>query len=90
MPRRNPIKGPVTRYREIRSPAEMRKLTHRKVREQDGKCAGPCGKAFQDIREAVPDHIEPKGMGGQWRDDHPDNIRAMCVECNNAKGSKRL
>jgi 5-methylcytosine-specific restriction endonuclease McrA len=98
MPRRHPIKGPVTRipdehaargYREIRSPGEMRKLVHRKVKEQQGKCA-ECGKDFQDIREAVPDHIEPKGMGGQWRDDHPSNIRATCVPCNNEKGSKRI
>jgi hypothetical protein len=25
----------------------------------------------------VPDHISPRGMGGVWRDDHPDNIQAV-------------
>jgi hypothetical protein len=76
MPRRNPIKGPVTRIPDQHHPRgyiersarplRCARLTHLKVKEQKGKCA-ECGKDFQDIREAVPDHIEPKGMRGQWR-----------------------
>lgn len=77
-------------FRHRRSPSAMRVLVKQKVEEQHGCCAGPCGKPFQDIREAVPDHIEPRGMGGARRDDHPDNIRATCVDCNNDKGSKRI
>ena len=76
-------------YRELRSPAEMRKLLNRKVIEQDGKCA-ICRSTFTDYSEIVPDHIEPKGMGGAWRDDHPDNVQAVHGRCNLEKGSRRL
>ena len=76
-------------YRELRSPAEMRKLLNRKIVEQDGKCA-ICRTAFTDYSEIVPDHIEPKGMGGAWRDDHPDNVQAVHRRCNLQKGSRRL
>jgi hypothetical protein len=76
-------------YRELRSPAEMRKLLNRKIAEQDGKCA-ICHESFTDYSEIVPDHIEPKGMGGAWRDDHPDNVQASHGLCNLRKGSRRL
>ena len=42
-------------YRELRSPAEMRKLTNRKVREQAGICA-ICHEDFTDYSDIVPDH----------------------------------
>src|SRR5271165_821058 len=58
-------------YRELRSPGEMRKLLNRKIVAQDRKCA-ICHESFSDYNEIVPDHIEPKGMGGAWRDDHPE------------------
>jgi|SRR5271166_573572 len=54
-----------------------------------GKCA-ICRTTFTDYSEIVPDHIEPKGMGGAWRDDHPENIQAVHRRCNLQKGSKRL
>ena len=73
-------------YRELRSPAEM---LNRKIAEQDGKCA-ICHESFTDYGEIVPDHIEPKGMGGAWRDDHPDNVQASHGRCNLRKGSKRI
>lgn len=76
-------------YRELRSPAEMRKVLNRKIGEQDGKCA-ICYQTFTDCNEIVPDHKEPKGMGGAWRDDHPDNIQAAHRRCNLQKGSRRL
>ena len=75
-------------YRELRSPAEMRKLLTRKVAEQGGKC-GICYEVFSDCGEIVPDHIEPRGMGAARRDDHPDNIQAVHRRCNADKGSKR-
>lgn len=75
-------------YRELRSPAEMRKLLNRKVAEQGGKCV-ICHKEFTDYSDIVPDHREPKGMGGAWRDDHPDNIQATHWWCNSENGSSR-
>jgi hypothetical protein len=75
-------------YRELRSPAEMRKLLNRKITEQNGKCA-ICHKEFTEFSDIVPDHKYPKGMGGAWRDDHPDNIQAAHWWCNGEKGSTR-
>jgi len=40
-------------YRELRSPAEMRKLLNRKIGDQDGKCA-ICRSIFTDYNEIVP------------------------------------
>jgi hypothetical protein len=62
-------------YRELRSPAEMRKLLNRKIVQQGCICA-ICHEDFTDCNDVVPDHKTPKGMGGAWRDDHPDNIQA--------------
>ncbi len=76
-------------FRELRSPAEMRKLLNRKVVEQEGKCA-VCHKEFVDCSDIVPDHRHPKGMGGARRDDHPENIQATHWWCNSEKGSSRL
>ena len=76
-------------YRELRSPAEMRKLLNRKIVEQDRKCA-ICHEEFTDYNDIVPDHRDPKGMGGAWRDDHPDNVRAAHWWCNGEKGSTRV
>ena len=58
-------------YRELRSPAEVRKLHNRKIREQAGICA-ICHEEFTDYNDVVLDHRNPKRMGGVWRDDHPD------------------
>jgi hypothetical protein len=49
-------------YRELRSPAEMRKLLKRKVVEQDRKCA-ICHEEFTDDHDVVPDHKNPKRNG---------------------------
>ncbi len=76
-------------YRELRSPAEMRKLLNRKIRQQTGACA-LCHEEFTDCNDIVPDHKNPKGMGGAWRDDHPDNIQAAHWWCNEEKGSTRM
>ncbi len=42
-------------YRELRSPAEMRKLLKRKVAEQNRICA-ICHEEFMDYNDVVPDH----------------------------------
>ena len=42
-----------------------------------------------DYNDIVPDHINPRGMAGAWRDDHPDNIQAVHWWCNGEKGSIR-
>lgn len=76
-------------YRELRSKEEMRRLLKQKVTEQNGLC-GICHEALTDFRGIVPDHIDPRGMNGAWRDDHPDNIQAAHSSCNMEKGSKRL
>jgi hypothetical protein len=75
-------------YRELRSNGEMRKLLDRKIATQRGKCA-ICNELFTDYGDIVPDHIHPRGMGGAWRDDHPENIQAVHWWCNGEKGSSR-
>jgi 5-methylcytosine-specific restriction endonuclease McrA len=67
----------------------MRKLLDRKIVDQKGICA-LCKERFSNYGDVVPDHIHPKGMGGAWRDDHPDNIQAVHFWCNSEKGSARL
>jgi hypothetical protein len=67
----------------------MRKLLNGKIADQGGKCA-ICHESFTQYGEIVPDHIEPKGMGGGWRVDHPENVQAVHRRCNLQKGSKRL
>lgn len=74
--------------REKRSPAAMRRLLMQKIKEQHGDC-GICSLPFTDMNEIVPDHIEPRGMGGAQRDDSPENIQAAHSSCNLEKGSKR-
>jgi hypothetical protein len=75
-------------YRELRSKAEMRKLLNRKIVEQNRQCA-ICQVAFTNYSDIVPDHIDPRGMGGARRDDHPNNIQAVHLWCNSEKGSTR-
>ena len=79
----------VRGYRELRSNAEMRKLLNRKIVEQNGKCA-ICLESFTNYNDIAPDHIHPRGMGGAWRDDDPDNIQAAHWWCNGEKGSCRV
>ncbi len=62
----------------------MRKLLNRKIVEQNRICP-ICLEEFTDYNDVVPDHKEPKGMGGAWRDDHPDNIQATHWWCNEEK-----
>src|SRR6201989_2447048 len=97
--RRRTARGPAHRqriedphhprgYRELRSKAEMRKLLNRKIVEQNRQCA-ICQVTFTHYNDIVPDHIDPRGMGGSRRDDHPENIQAVHFWCNGEKGSTR-
>jgi hypothetical protein len=76
-------------YREIRSNAEMHKLMDRKIVAQNSECA-ICNEEFTDYSDNVPDHMNPRGMGGAWRDDHPENIQAVHWWCNGEEGSSRV
>jgi hypothetical protein len=68
---------------------ETRRLLDRKARQQAGICA-ICHEEFTDYNDIVPDHKNPKGMGGARRADHPDNIQATHWWCNAEKGSTRM
>lgn len=61
----------------------------RKIAAQNGACA-LCKRQFTDYNDIVPDHINPRGMGGAWRDDHFDNIQAVHWWCNGEKGTSRV
>jgi len=76
-------------YREKRSREAMRRLLNQKIVEQE-MCCSLCGKEFTDYREIVPDHTEPRSLGGARRDDHPSNITASHRLCNSEKGSRRI
>lgn len=81
-------------YRELCNREEQRRRLLLKVAEQNGRCAAPamggCGQEFDDFRGIELDHIEPRGMGGARRDDHIENLQALCATCNRRKGSVRL
>ena len=55
--------------------------------DQEGRCA-ICYKALPAWL-ATTDHREPRGMGGGFRDDRQHNLRAVCLNCNSEKGSRR-
>lgn len=97
MPRKNPVRGPVTRiddltwplgFIEVCSPAEIRRRKHILIGRQAGKCA-KCGNDFQDVREAELDHKIPAPAGCK-KNSHWSNIQALCHMCNFEKGSKRV
>jgi 5-methylcytosine-specific restriction endonuclease McrA len=67
----------------------MRNLLNAKIIVQNGECA-ICNVKFTDYADIVPDHINHRGMGGAWRDDHPENIKAVHWSCNGDKGSSRV
>jgi 5-methylcytosine-specific restriction endonuclease McrA len=94
---RSTQQGPVTRvedptipagYRELCTPAELRRRKAVITRAHNGICA-ICHEPMLDYRDVELDHEEPKGMGGGRRDDSMENLRATHRECNRAKGSIR-
>lgn len=76
-------------FRERRSKSELKKLTLRKVAEQQGLCC-VCNEPFIDMDEVTTEHLNSRGAGGAKRDDHPDNIGASHGSCNSRKGSRSL
>jgi len=88
---RSPGRGPTPPSGIPGTPLErgMRRLLDRKIVTQKGICA-LCKEGFTNYSDVVPDHIYPRGMGGAWRDDHPDNIQAVHWWCNGEKGSTKL
>ena len=82
---------PSSLARISRTPVTCRnaEFMNRKVVEQGGTCP-ICHEDFTDYNDIVPNHKSPKGMGGAWRDDHPDNIQATHWWCNEEKGSSRM
>jgi hypothetical protein len=54
----------------------MRKPLDQKIVEQNRQCA-ICQVVFTNYSDIVPDHKDPRGMGGSRRDDHPENIQAV-------------
>lgn len=96
MPRRTPIKGPVTRvpdatvprgYIEVCSPSELRRRKMILIERQKGQCA-LCPWLINDVRDAEVDHKVPR-PAGCLKDSHWDNIQAAHRSCNLAKGSRR-
>lgn len=68
----------------------MRKLVNRKIVEQNGVCP-ICDEEFTEYADVVTDHRRsPKGMGGAWRDDHPQNVQATHSWRNEEKASMRV
>ena len=49
----------------------------------------PACNQFIAREDLSPDHYRPRGMGGAWRDDRPENIVAVHRWCNSRKGSQR-
>jgi hypothetical protein len=97
--------GPVRRvedphhphgYREICSPAELRRRKHRLIAD-DPRC-WICVAAekpeeecrFQSYEEIDLEHKEPKGMNGARHDDHMTNLALAHRVCNSEKGSRRI
>lgn len=78
------------KFRWKLSQAEVRKVIDRKLRENGGTC-GICGEKIDDYQDVVPDHKEPKGMGGARADDgeNGSNLQPAHWNCNAEKGSKR-
>lgn len=81
----------LKKYRYRLSPAMRRAVINRKLRDNGGICE-ICGKPIEDYRDVVPDHKEPKGMGGARADDGVEgvNLQPAHSRCNLEKGSKRI
>jgi 5-methylcytosine-specific restriction endonuclease McrA len=70
-------------------------LTHRSYRarkpailRRDGFRCRVCGVTARIGESLEVDHIVPRRMGGALRD--PDNLRALCGDCNRTKGGQMM
>jgi len=76
--------------RLILSPTDWRKMKAEMWEDLSGYGARPfpCGICHQLIgflSDFEPDHIKPRGMGGGFRDDKPENIQPSHRWCNREK-----
>jgi hypothetical protein len=67
-------------YRELRSPAEMRKLLNRKIVQQAGYA--PSATKTSRITALSSRTTRIRKERAERRDDHPDNIQATHWWCN--------
>jgi hypothetical protein len=78
-------------FRELHSPAVLRNRKHFLLSIKP-VCEG-CGASFLEDKTPYDQielwHIEPKGVGGARRDDHPSNTALGHKKCNRDNGSKR-
>jgi hypothetical protein len=78
--------------REVcRETPEGREEYRRRLREsweEQGKLCAICYLKMP-LREATPDHKQPRRMGAGFRDDRQENIAAVHGRCNTDRGSKR-
>ena len=78
-------------YREVCSEAELRRRKNLLILQADGEpICHLCCEGFSRYSEIELEHIEPKGMGGAWRDDHMDNLALAHRSCNREKGSRHI
>ena len=57
----------------------MRKLLDKKIVAQNERCP-LCNIEFTNYGDIVPGHINLRGMGGAWRDDHPGKHSDRALE----------
>lgn len=77
-------------YRELCSPAVLRKRKVRLVESRINPECWLCGEVFTDYNDIELEHKKPKGMNGARRDDHWDNLALAHSRCNSEKGSRRI
>jgi 5-methylcytosine-specific restriction endonuclease McrA len=79
-----------TGWRWLLSKAERQKVILWNL-NQNGCTCGICHEPITDMSDVVPDHREPKGMGGARADDGENgcNLQPAHSRCNSIKGSKR-
>lgn len=94
------VRPGVRKIRDEHSPTGWRWLLSKAERQkvilwnlnQNGCTCGICHEAITDLSDVVPDHIEPKGMGGARADDGENgcNLQPAHSRCNLLKASVRM
>ena len=78
-------------YREVCSAPELRRRKNLLIlKAEPHPLCHLCGEGFSNYSEIELEHIEPKGMGGAWHDDHMDNLALAHRSCNREKGSRHI
>jgi 5-methylcytosine-specific restriction endonuclease McrA len=94
------VRPGVRKIRDEHSPTGWRWLLSKAERQkvilwnlnQNGCTCGICNEPITDMSDVVPDHREPKGMGGARADDGENgcNLQPAHSICNLKKGSQRI